>query len=73
MCTKKPQKAHTCVRSNESNTLVSTLPEETRSLISSAKDRGALSSPASPIASFRTALKTNSRHNAWYECKQVIH
>lgn len=64
------QKAHTCARSK---TLVSTLPEEARSLISSAKDRGALSAPASPIASFRKALKTNSRHNAWYECKQVIH
>lgn len=67
------QKAHTCLWSNESNTLVSTLPGESRSLISSAKDRGVLSSPASPIASFRKALKTNSRHNAWFECKQVIY
>lgn len=52
---------------------ISTLPEEAKSLISSAKDRGVLSVPTSPIASFRTALKTNSRDNAWYECKQVIH
>lgn len=70
---KKNQKAHTCARSNESDMLVSTLPEEARSLISSAKDRGVMSSRASPIASFRKALKTNSRHNARYECKQVIH
>lgn len=32
-----------------------------------------MSAPASPIASFRKALQTNSKHNAWYECKQVIH